>query len=280
MAFRYTNAPLTQSLSSLVLLGGCAAVMQVSAVQALWASMVDGLPHGVLMVLVPLGLHLLVFWGMSAAFGWVDRNNTPHWIARYRIQSGRRRQPPWPKVLRNLLVNQLVLSPLLLAALWGALVLRGWAPSPTLPSVGTLLVELAGLSVCSVLWFYASHRFLHRPYWMKRVHRVHHEFRTTSAVASEYAHPVEFVFGSFGTLACGVLLLAPSLLSIYLYTVMSLHVVLAHHSGYAVPWLSWAVPHDWHHYKFNEVFGTVGVLDRLLKTDTLFRELEDGKEYP
>ena len=49
------------------------------------------------------------------------------------------------------------------------------------------------------------------------------------------------------------------------------------HTGFAVPWLSWAVHHDWHHYKYTEAFGTYGVLDRLLGTDPEFRQLEDGE---
>jgi methylsterol monooxygenase len=277
MPFRYTRAPLTQSISSIVIVGGTLAAMATPAAEAGWAAFVTGTPGWVQLLVGPMVLHLAVFWGMVAAFERVDRTDQPAWIARHRIQSGKARVPPRDRVLRNLALNQGILAPVMLLLLWGALELRGWEVSATLPGPLTVLGELFGMAVCSLLWFYASHRLLHRTWWMKRVHRVHHEFRTTRAIASEYAHWFEFVVANFGTLACGVVLLGPSLPSIYLYTVLSLHTILAHHSGYAVPWLSWSVPHDWHHYKYTEIYGSVGILDRLLGTDKVFRTLEDGE---
>ena len=177
-----------------------------------------------------------------------------------------------------LALNQLVWSPLLLLGLWGLLRLRGWAPSTELPSVLSLFGELVAMGVCSLIWFYASHRFLHRPFWMKKVHHVHHEFRTTTAIASEYAHTVEFVAANFQTLACGVIIVAPSLPAIYLFTLIAVSTVLVHHSGYALPWASWSVHHDWHHYRYKEAFGTFGLIDHWLRTDGEFRTLEDGQE--
>lgn len=243
-----------------------------------WARLVAEVPEGLLVVGVPIALHLLVFWGMAALYGAVDRSGKPGWVARHRIQQGPPRQPPLSRVLPVLAWNQLFFSPLLMAGVWVALWLRGWVPQAALPSPGRLLLEVAGLSAFSLVCFYASHRALHHPWWMKRVHRVHHEYRTSSALASEYAHPFEFVVANFGTLAVGVVLLAPSLPALYLFTVLSLHTVVAHHSGYALPGLPWSVPHDWHHYRFTESFGTIGLLDRLFGTDRELRSLKDGDE--
>lgn len=278
MAFRYSPPPLTQGLSTLVLVGAGIGAMALPGAAAAWAGLVAAAPAWVLVLLVPMLLHLAVFWGMTAAFSVVDATDRPAFVARHRIQSGPPRRPPTARVLRNLAVNQGLLAPLMLAAMWGALALRGWTVAPVLPGPLTVLAELAGMGLCSILWFYASHRFLHRPWWMKRVHKVHHEFRTTRAIASEYAHWFEFVVANFGTLAIGVVLIAPSLPAIYLYTVVSLHTVLAHHSGYALPWMSWSVPHDWHHHRFTELFGTLGLLDRLLGTDRAFQKLQDEHE--
>jgi sterol desaturase/sphingolipid hydroxylase (fatty acid hydroxylase superfamily) len=139
---------------------------------------------------------------------------------------------------------------------------------------------LAGLTILSAIYFYASHRFLHRPWWMKKVHKLHHEYRTSTAIAAEYAHWLEFIFGNFGTLAFGVLVLAPSLPTIYVFTVLATHTFAVHHSGFAVPWMSWSVHHDWHHYRYKEAFGTYGYLDRWLHTDAEFKTLKDGQEVP
>lgn len=112
---------------------------------------------------------------------------------------------------------------------------------------------------------------------MKRVHRVHHEFRTSAVMAAEYAHPVEFVVGNFGTLGLGVVLVAPSLPVVYLWTVVASLTFLCHHAGYTIPGFPAPAAHDWHHWKFNENFGTTGIIDRILGTDRSYRTLEDGE---
>ena len=168
----------------------------------------------------------------------------------------------------------------MLLVIWGLLRLQGWEPQATLPAPAEVLIDMVLMSVTSMLWFYASHRFLHRPWWMKRVHRIHHEFRTTSCLAAEYAHPFEMVFANFGTIGCGVVLLTPHLSTIYLYTLISTVTFVGHHSGYAIPWMSWATHHDWHHHRFREAFGTIGLIDRIMGTDKQLRELKHGQEVP
>jgi len=278
MAFHYTRPPLTQGISSLTLLLTGLGLMAVPSVVSTWTDITATVPEWVLVVVVPWVLHQLLFWGMAGAFHYVDKHDAPAFIARHRIQSGKPRQPGMGKALKNLALNQLVFAPVLMLMMWGALRLRGWTLSPELPGPLTVVVQLAIMGAFAVGWFYATHRFLHRPWWMKKVHRVHHEFRTSTAMASEYAHPIEFIAGNFLTLAGGVVLVAPSLPVLYLWEFLALHTVIAHHSGYAVPWMSWSVHHDWHHYRYKECFGTLGVLDRLFGTEPEFRSLEHGQK--
>lgn len=277
LRFTYTSPPITQGATTVVQVGAAVGLGALPGAADWWARLVETTPEVVLIVVVPWVGHVALFWALSLAFGYVDRHDRPEFIARHRIQSGDRHRPERGKVARNLLWNQGLWSPVMLLLMWGVLQLRGWAPSSELPTVARFLAELAGMGVLSVLWFYVSHRLLHRPWWMKRVHRVHHEFRRTEAVASEYAHWFEFTTANFGTLACGVLVLAPSLPAIYVYTLLALTTVLVHHSGYALPWASWSVHHDWHHFRFKECFGTLGVMDKLLGTDEEFRTFEDGE---
>lgn len=222
-------------------------------------------------------LHQVLFWVVVAAFLYVDRTDRPRFISRYRIQDGPVRRPTTAKVLKNLALNQAVFAPLMLAVVYGGLKLRGWSLTAEVPGPLTVAWQLAVMGALSVVFFYATHRFLHRKWWMAKVHRVHHEFRSTSAWSGEYAHPVEFCVGNFGTLAVGVLVVAPPMATIYLFTVLSMLTFLIHHSGYALPWASWSVHHDWHHYRYSEAFGTYGLLDRWLGTDAEFRTFRDGE---
>jgi sterol desaturase/sphingolipid hydroxylase (fatty acid hydroxylase superfamily) len=278
VTFRYTREPPTHYLLQGILLGLAIALGSTDWFAERWACVVRSSSDRALLVGGLMALHTLLFWGIGAAFHFVDQKDRPAWIARHRIQRERRRHPPLRPTLRVLARNQFIILPVLLLALGEVLLARGWRPDPTLPSLGRLARELALQAGCALVVFYAAHRTLHRKFWMKRVHRVHHEFKTTTAFASEYAHPIEYVVGNFMTLATGALVFTPHLASIYLFATLGVITVIVHHSGYALPWAPWSVPHDWHHFRVKEMFGTVGLIDRLLGTDPEYQTLRDGDE--
>ncbi|MCO4743305.1 MAG: sterol desaturase family protein [Proteobacteria bacterium] len=279
MGFHYTREPqLTQHALIGTLVAFAFGVGSTDAFAQLWSTTVASTHPRVLLVGGLLGIHTLVFWPVCFAFHWVDQTDSPRFIAKHRIQRERRKLPPLRRAIAVLVRNQFLFLPVLLLLLAEALAWRGWRPEAELPTLGRIVLELVGQAIIAVLIFYGGHRFLHRKWWMKRVHRVHHEFKATTAFASEYAHPVEFAIANFATLAGGALLLAPHLASMYLFTVLSVMTILVHHSGYALPWAPYSVPHDWHHFRVKELFGTTGMLDRLLGTDTELRGLEDGDE--
>ena len=276
MAFHFRSEPWTQHL----LLGGILAVaLGVGSTQAFavaWSGLVDFAPNRALLTGGLMLLHTVLFWPICSAFHVVDLTDRPEFIARHRIQTSKRKHPELVPTILVLLRNQFLFLPVLLVVFSELLLLRGWTADAALPTVSRVALELIGQAVCAVLVFYVTHRFLHRKWWMKKVHRIHHEFRTTTAFASEYAHPVEFGVGNILTMVTGALILSPHLISIYLFAALALITILVHHSGYALPWAPYSVPHDWHHYRFKEIFGTTGLLDRLLGTDKEFRTLEDG----
>ena len=46
-------------------------------------------------------------------------------------------------------------------------------------------------------WFYWTHRLMHRPWWFKKAHAVHHESRPPTAWAAMSFHPWEALTGAF-----------------------------------------------------------------------------------
>ena len=46
-------------------------------------------------------------------------------------------------------------------------------------------------------WFYWTHRLMHRPFWFKAAHAVHHESRPPTAWAAMAFHPLEAFSGAF-----------------------------------------------------------------------------------
>lgn len=276
MTYRYRREPHSQHILVVAIIATAFAVGSTDAFAELWSKLVTSNSARVLVTPGLLLVHTVVFWPICAAFHYVDRTGRPGFIAKHRIQEGAGVQPPMGKTIGLLLGNQFVLLPFLLFGVGELLLLRGWTAEAQLPSLQRICLELIGQAVCSLPIFYFSHRFLHRKWWMKRVHNVHHQYRTTHALAAEYAHPVEFAIGNFLTLAGGALLIGPHLISMYLFTVLGLVTILVHHCGYALPWAPWAGHHDWHHYRFREMFGTIGLLDRLFGTEPEYRELNDG----
>lgn len=97
--------------------------------------------------------------------------------------------------------------------------------------------------------FYPIHRLLHTPkfFW---IHKVHHTYTAPHALAAEYAHPLETIFGFTLPIFigfAGVATICP--INITLILIGMLHSVIRSvegHSGYHMPyqlgywkWLSW-----------------------------------------
>ena len=62
-----------------------------------------------------------------------------------------------------------------------------------------LVSEVGRFAACGIIidvWFYATHKMLHWPRFYKAIHKLHHRFKAPTAVASMYAHPVEFTIGN------------------------------------------------------------------------------------
>ena len=57
-------------------------------------------------------------------------------------------------------------------------------------------VSIAAFLIAHDTWFYWTHRMMHRPYWFKIAHAVHHESRPPTAWAAMSFHPWEAVTGA------------------------------------------------------------------------------------
>lgn len=210
-------------------------------------------------------LSLLATWAPIGLYHLLDATRRPAWLYRHKIQPARPR-PGQPTVAQTLWVgvfNHLVVLPLTLLFFYGLLRLRGWEPSGALPSAGTVILQLLGLTLLTDLFFYVGHRLLHRPWWMRHVHELHHRFTAPTGLASQYQHPVEFALTGVGPLALAGLVLAPDLATMALFAVMGSINVVATHSGYNLPFTTWAGHHDLHHARTVGNFGVTEIFDRL-----------------
>ena len=127
----------------------------------------------------------------------------------------------------------------------GMLVLltRGWCISHVRPLLVLFsscccsrLSQIVVFMLVEDLLFYWAHRALHLSFIYPYVHKVHHQFRTSIGIASEYAHPVEFLFSNVIPFVAGPTLCRAHYFTIFMWTILRIGETVDGHSGYEFPW--------------------------------------------
>jgi sterol desaturase/sphingolipid hydroxylase (fatty acid hydroxylase superfamily) len=109
------------------------------------------------------------------------------------------------------------------------------------------------LSVLIVeVWFYTTHWLLHQPPFYSLIHKIHHRFKAPIAVASMYAHPIEFVVGNLLGVVLGPMLTRCHPMTSFVWIHNGLMSTGGSHSGYK---MFYADFHDAHHQYFDYNFG-------------------------
>jgi len=218
----------------------------------------------------------LVFWIANILLLILDNSMHPlaFWFRQYKIQQDQNvpvnKAKLW-RACKGVLFNQFVVGPIFLTAVYPLLVWRGNSYSRQLTDFNWSLVQLGICVLVEEFCFYYSHRILHHPRFYKHFHKTHHEWTAPIGIVSIYCHPVEFVVSNIGPLLVGVLVSKCHLATGWFWFSIAILQTTISHSGYHFPLLPSPEAHDFHHLKFNQNFGVLGVLDRLHGTDSLFR---------
>eukprot|EP01083_Nonionella_stella_P088882 247946_1 len=149
--------------------------------------------------------------------------------------------------------------------------------SADLPTISTIVWNLVFFLIIEEIGFYYSHRMLHTPFFYGRIHKQHHEWTAPIALTAFYCHPVEHFLANCFPIALGPMLMNAHIVEWWMWISIGVLNSLSCHSGYHFPLMSSPEAHDFHHLRFNEMFGILGVLDWLHGTDKVFRQSRQGK---
>jgi methylsterol monooxygenase len=245
--------------------------------QAQWDRLLDviGDDPYTLSVYVPAIYTFAVYWIIGGIYTIMDITNKPAALRRYKIQAGTN-EPVETKRLMTVigwvLFNQTVVTIPLAHSSYQLMLWRGHTPIRVLPTFHWVLVDLAVNIIMVEIGFYYGHRLLHSSYLYRFIHKRHHEWTAPIAVTAAYCHPIEHVISNVMPLFLGPLIMGSHVATILLWLTLAIMITLNDHSGYHLPFFPSPEPHDFHHLKFNQCYGVIGVLDRIHGTDVMFRK--------
>lgn len=216
-----------------------------------------------------------VFWIFGALYLFVDLTGRPKWVLQYKIQDGSHQRPvdlkKLLKAVKLVLFNQIVVGGGFSLVLYWVFKWRGCSCGPELPSFHWVLFEIAVFSLVDEFGFYYSHRLFHHPSIYRHIHKIHHEWTAPIGIVSIYAHPLEHLIANVLPVAMGPLVMGSHIATAWMWFSMALLTTVNTHSGYHLPFMPSPEAHDFHHLKFTQNYGMLGVLDRLHGTDVMFR---------
>jgi len=257
--------------------GGCREYLW----QNMWDMFLDrvGTDHFFLAVPVTYILTNTLFFGVGSIYSYMDVQLLNR---DYKVQPGTNQPLDMKKfwsMLRQVAFNQLVVNVPFLYMMYHLHEWRGTPDVRVLPTFHATIFQLVVFLLVEELLFYYLHAALHHRRVYKYIHKKHHEWTATVAFVSLYAHPLEHFFSNLLPVAMGPLLCGSHVSVAWLWSCLALLNTLNSHSGYHLPFFPSPEYHDFHHLKFTQCYGVLGILDYLHGTDDLFRSSVNYKRH-
>lgn len=215
-----------------------------------------------------------VFWSFGGILSYMAVTGRPAFLMKYRIQD--EKPIEWSKLTKAIkvcLFNQFVVGFLLTIVGHPIVKWRGCSfTAEELPTFQWVLLEISVFILVEEIGFYYSHRLAHHPRLYKHIHKIHHEWTAPISIIAIYAHPIEHLVSNLFPIVLGPLIMGSHIATTWLWFTLAIMSTNISHCGFHLPFLPSPEAHDFHHLKFTNNFGVLGVLDRLHGTDDMFRK--------
>jgi len=203
---------------------------------------------------------------------------------------------PWPwekdpvqynsnrtKVYLSLFINNFILLPLIIAHSVEADTSPMTADPQKFPSGLEILGQLVFFMLAEDCSFYWMHRLVHTGFLYRKIHKQHHEFKTTVGIAATYAHFLEFIFVDAIPSGLGAALIGnrTHVFTYYMWVFVRIVETTDGHSGFDFPWSPFRLVflggssshHDYHH---SHIVGNYSsfftIWDRICGTDLAYKK--------
>jgi sterol desaturase/sphingolipid hydroxylase (fatty acid hydroxylase superfamily) len=232
-------------------------------------------------ILVGFGfaLYLLVFWTWGLFYILLDRYQKPAFLVRYRIQTpapgapDKSSSPTLREALPVVFMNQFAGTLPGLVVLFYVMHWRGVRPTDPIPTTATILLKLVAIILIEEVLFFTAHFAMHTRPLFRTLHHLHHRYRRPIGISTHYVHYLEHLVGNITPIFAAIVLTRADVITSFLWVVIAVTNAIHTHSNYAIPWMSWSVDHDFHHWQARGNYGVLGLCDRIFGTDREFRQL-------
>lgn len=163
----------------------------------------------------------------------------------------------WKKTFKVILLNHFFYSPI---AAYISIVCSENKMNKKIenfPSSLELALNISFFSIVHDFIFYWEHRILHTPWLYRNVHKVHHEHKITTSLATSYAHPIEYIFANLLPIGLGPMIIGTRchIFTFYMWVIFVTFESIDGHTGFDFPWSPLRVLpfsthpalHDYHH---------------------------------
>jgi len=250
--------------------------------EALWQGLMTaplwrGDTHAAVLVVGSLA-NCVLYWVCAGLLSLVDLGVCGRWIRERKLQPkvSISVADTW-RVVKVVLQNQVVSFVFSAFMIYVVFPWRGVQELAPFPSLGVTLRDLVVFILAEEVVFYHAHRLLHHPLFYKRFHKLHHDFTAPFGWAATYSSVLEQVANLVAVFS-GPTLMGSHALLLHLWSCFAIINTINGHSGYDLFFMPCPRQHDWHHERWSENFGFLGVLDTWYGTNTRFLHSEKKRQ--